>query len=236
LVTPAAFEDVVKLFERVCGAAGFDLVHPFNVGTYNASVDQPERLVTFEEPNALGVLIGNTRALWPKLTRAFEANPSAYGRDPVDAYTTESLLSIAPLLGDLTTRFLFSHIKVPHPYPIQRLAERVGFATLSPSHLAIHPLHGPWIALRAVAVIDVPGPTTPLPVLRSPCERCDAPCLPKLQQALSTSPGPLTSAAIAANASAWIAVRDACPVGRSSRYGSAQLAYHYAPSLDKIRP
>jgi hypothetical protein len=27
---------------------------------------------------------------------------------------------------------------------------------------------------------------------------------------------------------AWVAVRDACPVGRASRYGDEQIRYHYA--------
>jgi methylmalonic aciduria homocystinuria type C protein len=28
----------------------------------------------------------------------------------------------------------------------------------------------------------------------------------------------------------WLAVRDACPVGRSSRYPDEQCEYHYRPS------
>jgi methylmalonic aciduria homocystinuria type C protein len=94
--------------------------------------------------------------------------------------------------------------------------------------LAIHPQHGPWFALRAVASIDVACPPLPTEVER-PCAGCSAPCVPALQRALSASGAPLDSSAVSRHAREWIAVRDACPVGRASRYGLAQLAFHYAP-------
>jgi cyanocobalamin reductase (cyanide-eliminating) / alkylcobalamin dealkylase len=33
---------------------------------------------------------------------------------------------------------------------------------------------------------------------------------------------------------AWLAVRDACPVGREHRYGDDQIAYHYAKRRDAL--
>jgi methylmalonic aciduria homocystinuria type C protein len=121
----------------------------------------------------------------------------------------------------------WAHQTSPRALPIQRLAELVGLASLSPSHLSIHPLYGPWFALRAVAVFDVDGPDEPAPALTSPCVQCDKPCLPALERAL-----PLR---VEEHAGAWIAVRDACPVGRASRYGEEQLRYHYTKDRKLLR-
>jgi len=99
--------------------------------------------------------------------------------------------------------------------------------------LAIHPQHGPWFGLRAVLVAAIEGPpSTPRPA--SPCASCSAPCVPALERALAVSGSPLSSAAITRHAAAWIAVRDACPIGRASRYSDAQLDYHYAPAARKL--
>jgi len=219
---------------------GLDLVQPFSVAHYNESAPRAERLEDFGHSSsggALGLLFGNTRRLWPAFTAAYAQDAAlADAEQPLDRYVVSRLTA---LLADATTartRLVFAHVTTPHAFPIQRLAERVGLAALSPSHLAIHPQHGPWFALRAVAVVDVTGPAQPLSAVARPCLGCPAPCVPALEQALLVSGEPLSSAAVAQHAAAWIAVRDACPVGRSSRYGEAQLAYHYAPARSRIVP
>jgi methylmalonic aciduria homocystinuria type C protein len=106
---------------------------------------------------------------------------------------------------------------------IQRLADEAGLAWLSPSHLCVHPTFGPWIALRAAIVIDVPAP--PTTGAMAPLCDCDAHCLPKLQAALEA--GEATSADVTQHWQHWVAMRDACPVGREHRYSDEQIAYHY---------
>jgi hypothetical protein len=44
-----------------------------------------------------------------------------------------------------------------------------------------------------------------------------------------------SSASISEHAAAWIAVRDACPVGREGRYSDAQLEYHYTKARGLLR-
>jgi methylmalonic aciduria homocystinuria type C protein len=34
----------------------------------------------------------------------------------------------------------------------------------------------------------------------------------------------------------WLAVRDACPVGRSARYAEEQIAYHYTKDPSHLPP
>src|SRR5262245_65502167 len=59
-----------------CAPAGLDLVQPFQVGWYNAVVDDAYRLPDFGRRAALGLLIGNTRALWPRFVDALRAEPT----------------------------------------------------------------------------------------------------------------------------------------------------------------
>jgi cyanocobalamin reductase (cyanide-eliminating) / alkylcobalamin dealkylase len=230
-VTAAAWQQLVTRVEAGCSAVGLDLVHPFGVGRYNAVAAADQRLEDFGRPDALGILIGNTRELWPAFTRAVRDDAAlASSPHPLDTYVTTRVKTLVAEATRQDARFVFAHVTTPRAFPIQRLAESVGLAAVAPCHLAIHPLHGPWFALRAVVVVDASGPSSATCRLERPCDGCSAPCLPALQRALEASGTPLTSAAVAEHASEWIAMRDACPVGRSSRYGAEQLRYHYGPA------
>lgn len=213
-------------------SAGLDIVHPFDLAAW-----KPE-LLGAPPPFAagkLGILIGNTRRLWPVFTAACRDTPGlAALPHPLDHYVTEQLTRVAAECTRRHAQLILAHVTAPRAFPIQRLAELTGLASLSPSHLAIHPVHGPWFALRAVLSFDVDGPGTPPPAPAHPCASCSAPCVPALERALAVSGSPLSSAAIAEHAREWIAVRDACPLGRASRYDDAQLSYHYAPSSFRL--
>jgi cyanocobalamin reductase (cyanide-eliminating) / alkylcobalamin dealkylase len=235
-VSLAEWQQIAMRLEATCAEVGLDLVHAFGVGKYNAVAPPGGQLTDFGAANALGILIGNTRKLWPPFTHAARRDETLKeSTNPLDNYVTTQLTNIVRQATPHAHQLVFSHVTEPRAFPIQRLAELVGFAAVSPSHLAIHPLHGPWFALRAVVVVDVPGPETALPEPERPCRGCSAPCVPALERAVAASGTPLTSVAVAAHAADWLAVRDACPVGRSSRYGDAQLSYHYDPTRSRIR-
>lgn len=230
-----AWQSITARIATAAARAGFDIVHPFNVAHYNAMAPVGQRLDDGGRVDALGILFGNTRQLWPAFTRAYAADATLQrAPQPLDTYTVTRLTALLAEASNARAQLVFSHVTQPLAFPIQRLAERVGLAAISPSHLAIHPLHGPWLALRAVAVIDTSGPIeAPAPVAR-PCQGCSAPCVPALERALAASGTPLSSASVMAHAHAWIAIRDACPVGRASRYGDAQVAYHYGLARSRI--
>jgi methylmalonic aciduria homocystinuria type C protein len=80
----------------------------------------------------------------------------------------------------------------------------------------VHPVFGPWIGLRAAAVLDVDAPAGAPPLAPLPCRDCAHACEPAFARALGAGDA----------WRAWLAVRDACPVGRTHRYGEAQLRYH----------
>jgi methylmalonic aciduria homocystinuria type C protein len=209
-----------------------DLSAAFNVRQYNLQAFGNERLFDFGRSDALGILVGNTRRLWPVFKRALAADQALReDENPLDTYVAATLRELAPRALRRPFQLVFAHATAPKPFPIQRLAEAIDFAALSPCHLTVHAEHGPWLALRAVVLVDVEGPPPSMPPLVSPCRGCSAPCVPALRRALERTPPPLSEEAIAEHAADWIAIRDACPVGHASRYEDEQLAYHYKKSL-----
>ena len=200
------------------GEAGLDIVHPFAI---HAAAREPglERLRDRAAGDAqprLSLLVGNTRALWARFAAAIAADPElAASADPIDRYAEQIIEPVAAALGG---RAWFAHRSYDGSYlPFQRLAVVAGLAALSPSQLLVHPTYGPWFALRAVIVCDGEPPPVAAPV-RLPCECAAHGCVATFERA-SATPG---------DWHAWVAVRDACPVGREHRYGDPQLAYHYS--------
>lgn len=192
-------------------AAGFDIVHAFDAQACARAVGV-DRLLDPARP--LGLIVANTRALWPRFLAARAADPAlAASRDPIEHYTESS---VAHALDGADATCVFPHRQYDGAFlPFQRLAAAAGLATLTPTHLLVHPTYGPWFALRAVILVAGTAPaTTPL----APYE-CDAATLQAFEHAL-VAEGPESWRA-------WLAVRDACPLGREHRYGAAQIAYHY---------
>lgn len=177
-------------------ASGFDIVVPFD----GARVDPDRRA---------GLLIGNTRALWPKFVAGKPAGP-----DPLDRYVEAAIDPLVPEGG----RVIYAHRQYDGAFvAFQPLAVAAGLGSLSETNLVIHPEYGPWFALRAAIVVaGEPPAVAPCP----PVCRCGPPCRDALAQAKDT-----------ADWRAWLAVRDACPVGREHRYSEDQLAYHYIQGL-----
>lgn len=194
--------------------AGFDLVHAFDPA---ALAGEPglEPVVAAGRP--LGWIVGNTRALWPRFLAARRADPElAASADPLDRYTERAIASV---LAGTDARAWFAHRRYGEPaafLPMQRLAVAAGMGALAPTQLVIHPVYGPWFALRAVIVGEGARPASA--VAAPPC-RCGEACRQAFERATAAR-GPEAWRA-------WLAVRDACPVGREHRYGEDQLAYHY---------
>jgi methylmalonic aciduria homocystinuria type C protein len=187
--------------------AGFDLAQPFDA---NAAAREPG-LGALAGPQRLGVLIGNTRALWPKFLAA--RDPAE--RDPLNRYTERTI--DAAFAG---ARVVYSHRVYDGAFfPFQRLAVAIGLGALSEGGLVIHPIYGPWFALRAIVLVDG-EPVAHAPIAK-PCT-CDARCGEALRVALASrgSDGWRN----------WLELRDSCKL-RNFRYPDDQIRYHYLKVL-----
>lgn len=160
--------------------AGFDIVHPFDARAVGLFASGPPR----------GLLVGNTRALWSHVT------------SDIDRYTEQTIEAAFP-----GAPIYYAHRQYDGAFlPMQRVAVLSGLGALAPSQLVIHPVYGPWFALRAIVL--VPGDPPPMQPIEKPC-RCDGTC----------------EAAFAR--SDFLAARDACTL-RTWRYSQDQIDYHYA--------
>jgi cyanocobalamin reductase (cyanide-eliminating) / alkylcobalamin dealkylase len=189
--------------------AGFDIAHAFDA---HAAAREPG-LELLAGAERLGILVGNTRALWPVFTAAMRDPALAAERDPLERYTERAIETAFP-----AARIYYGHRRYAGArgdafLPFQRLAVAIGLGALAPTHLVIHPIYGPWFALRAVILVD--GEPPPCATIVQPC-RCDRACLDALVAARATP----------SSWRGWLAVRDACSL-RAHRYSDDQIRYHY---------
>ena len=83
----SSWQSLVKDLGSRCVAAGLDLVQPFQIVWYNCVVNDAFKLPDLGRSSALGILIGNTRALWPYFLDALRTNPRALDeKHPLDSY------------------------------------------------------------------------------------------------------------------------------------------------------
>lgn len=226
---------VVDELRRSCSEAGFDLVQPLCVGWYNCRVEGALRLEDFGSSTHLALVIGNTRALWPRFLEAIRREPElARSEHPLDTYSERCIGRAVSALG-LRASLRWSHDRGERLVAMQRLAHVSGLAYLSECHLSVHPTYGPWIALRAAVSFAVSGPTSAPPELAHPCGDCGVGCSAAFEHALAAAGEPVTADQMRAGWQSWLACRDACPTGRQHRYAEGQIRYHYLGDSEQLR-
>jgi hypothetical protein len=227
--------DLVSQLASQLAPDGFDLVHPFAAQRYNTAVQGHPALVPLEcfgRPATLAVVIANSRALWPRFLAALRATPALRAAEhPLDQYAESSILSVVsklPVSSDLR----FASEREPRRVSMLHAADASGFARLSSMRLAVHPSLGSWFGLRALIAFDA-DVSESLPQAHSPCASCAAPCAPLLELALDEYRR-LGHESAKTSWRTWLAVRDACPVGRAHRYDAEQLHYHYTKDRARL--
>ena len=224
------WESLFAAVARDAAAAGLDLAAAGRAGDYNRTVETPWRLPDFDREDALVIVLGHTRTLWPRFIQALGADADLRNAtDPLDLWTERTVAEVA--VTNIASQYAlrFPHEAPPRRIAFQRLADAVGLAQLGPAMLCVDEVHGPWLGLRAALVVDVSGPAE-APRGPRPCDGCaERPCVPALALAVAQAAGDPD------NLWPWLAVRDACPVGREHRYGPRQLGYHYTKDRAMLR-
>jgi methylmalonic aciduria homocystinuria type C protein len=193
---------------------GLDVIQPFDV---LAAIEREPLLAMLRDPaRPVGWIIGNTRALWPALRAARQADPALRAsRDPVQVYCERVVEAAAPA----GARVWYSHRRYDGAFvPFQRAAVLAGLGELTPGQLVVNPVYGPWFALRAI--VTMAGEPPPLPPPVHVPGAVDAATEAALAHALKVG-----------TLAAWLAVREACPIGRDWRYSDAQIRYHYGHDM-----
>jgi methylmalonic aciduria homocystinuria type C protein len=217
------WQTTVHALATALAPQGFDLTAALRVGWYNDAVGQRSRLPDYGRPDSLAIVVGNTREFWTPFIDALRDNADLLADpNPVEAYSMRCIAAAAEATGE-TCEIRWAHRVDIEVIAIQRLAHIAGLAWLAPSNLCVHPEYGPWIALRAVIVFDLEGPPGPPPTIADPCGACDQGCGPAFQRALAGD-----GFERAEPWEPWLALRDACPLGRAHRYEDDQIRYHYA--------
>lgn len=226
---------VFEEFAAGCARGGLDLARPLRVGWYNEVIDAAYRLPDFGSPASLAVVVGNSRAMWPRFKAALAADPAlAADANPLERYVVGVVeRALAPLAVAHEARY--AHERPPRLVAIQRLAHAAGLAFLGPANLVVHPVHGPWISLRAAVVFAVPGPDGPPAAPVDTCAGCARPCVAALERAVAAAAGATPGRVVADHWRDWLAVRDACPVGVTSRYQEDHIRYGYARDRAALR-
>ena len=179
-------------------------------------------------PAAAVVLVGNVGgAMWAAFSAARRAEPH-----PLDAWARRVL---DPVAAALDARAVYPSDR---PWlPFQRWAQRAEAVAPSPIGLLIHPEHGLWHAYRGALLLAAVPPDLPRRGEHpSPCATCaDRPCLSACPVGAHSAAGFAVDACTRHLVSAeerciagGCRSRDACPVGRASRFPDAQVRFHMA--------
>jgi hypothetical protein len=207
--------------------AGLNLFGVLSIARYDALVPVSWRAAA-ERPGARSaVLVGAAgRALFTALGRAPEAG---LAHDPLDHYTRRVVeATVEPLAG----RAMFAFERRGERYAdFVALGRAAGLGAPSRLGLLLHPEFGPWMSLRALMLLPLELPETPLLDAFEPCHGCSAPCS-------EACPGAAVSAAgfdIGRCAETRRRVpgcglkcdaRHSCVLGREHRYEDIAEAHH----------
>eukprot|EP00611_Tribonema_gayanum_P002728 TRINITY_DN12061_c0_g1_i1.p1 TRINITY_DN12061_c0_g1~~TRINITY_DN12061_c0_g1_i1.p1 ORF type:complete len:298 (-),score=84.90 TRINITY_DN12061_c0_g1_i1:184-1077(-) len=171
----------------------------------------------------------------------------SWGKHPIDAYVMEVVSAAVRELrasNALPAAARAAEVKLYWAHEtaqgrlvaIQRMAHVSGLAWLhDKTHLCLHPEVGPWLALRAVVLVDIPGPTgSPPPAM--PCPASEA----EVARAAAAMDAALDvikrSGATSREArEAFLAARAAFDLGAAYRYPADVTEYHYHKDLRTLQ-
>ena len=171
-------------------------------------------------------VVGNTRGLWQRFLDALQLAPEIADKEhPLDSWVESQVESV----GEGTTvesHTAYAHTMGHGAIAIQTLGVLAGMGFTAPCQLSIHRRHGPWFSFRAAIVLDLPHTARE----REPVDTCtgclEKPCM-KASQNLDVATQDATFDGVRAEWENWLAIRQACPIGRVFQFSHSQSAYHY---------
>jgi epoxyqueuosine reductase QueG len=217
--------------------AGFNVFGAISAPSYDDLVTASWRCAALC-PDARSVVIVGSGG--PALFEAFAVSPeAALSDDPLDAYTRRVIETEAPKLG-APNRAAFPFDRSGEGYAdFVSLGRAAGLGAPSRLGMILHPVFGPWFALRAALLLPVELTSPALSVGFDPCRGCLAPCAAICPAGAPTPDGFDRASCAAARARTpgcrlRCDARRACVIGPDHAYSTAAEAHHMAqiPLLD----
>ncbi|MGH7804971.1 MAG: hypothetical protein ACREQJ_11535, partial [Candidatus Binatia bacterium] len=151
------------LVEQLCeglASEGFNLIGMAAPAAYDARVREDLRLALRAPWARSVVVVGNGGGdLWRRVEAwAATSGGIADKADPVDEYTTTTVERVAaPILADagVRSRLAYPFRFAEEPISFVDLAAAAGLGAPSLLRVLVHPVYGPWMALRAAILVDV---------------------------------------------------------------------------------
>jgi hypothetical protein len=223
---------------------GLNLVGATPIDAYDAGVPAEYALATLLPEARTAIVIGNGgRALWDAFAAFTRTDPeAAAGPDPLDDFTQRTIERVVtPVLSGRSARILYPFRFPAEPVSFMRLAECAGLGHPSLVGVLVHPVFGPWIALRAAILltepVDAPRPSAGF----DPCPTC------RERACIAACPAGAVSAAgwdIPTCARHRLAADDECAsrcharfdcvIGREHRYPPEELAFHQRQARPRL--
>lgn len=234
---------------------GFDIFHEFSIQSYNQNVVESSKnllpLNEYGKTSTHSILIGNTRHLWPIFINELTVNGDKWKNEenPLNEYTLNNIDSICHKYLkenniDYTLRFTFEMDK-DKLIAFQRLCDESNLARLDKnSYLCIHKTYGPWMALRALIVLN--NQYQHNSNLQSKYSLNDI-CTYKEQQNVikqwkeiqavlyNDTNDNKDNKEIMESWRYWLKLRDCYDIGKNYRYSDDQILYHYTTDLNILK-
>ncbi|ETO31708.1 hypothetical protein RFI_05414 [Reticulomyxa filosa] len=252
---------------------GLDIIEQFPMRDYNKypKIEQnslqikklPEKFRNISDmSDSTGILIGNSRHLWKPFLKYFQTHPDLQSIEhPLDVYVTQMVRQCCDhvLNNDLKKDRIGFEIYYSYEMSKDRLISFQTVAHVSKNsffyntpHLCLHPIYGPWIAFRALVLLDHKYQDNNLKDVKSVArfedlnqmlsnnllskdltlETIDKQIQEKMNLALNCN-NPKSDVNCVGNKrkwKLWLNVRDECSKyfkWHAHRYDQSQLLYHY---------
>lgn len=170
--------DLLQDITAALAPYGFNLIGTATVAAYEALVPAQYHVASLLPQAKTLVVIGNGGgAFWSGFRAYCETRPGYLQehQHPLDDYTVEIIESaLAPCLAGsgAVYRYLYPFRFWTEPVSFMHLARAAGLAGPSILGVVIHPVYGPWLALRAALLIDQELYASPAAPSFDPCPTC----------------------------------------------------------------
>lgn len=239
--------EIVELMRDRAAEYGLNLIGAIPATAYAATGEAAASSMRAAGPHARSIIvIGNGGGeLWRALKTHANAHPGWWERDhTLDDFTREVVeRMLLPPLRERQLQVTAAYPGDPDPFNFMLLARLAGLGGPSIVGVMVHPVYGPWIALRAALLIDLELDSPGAAAGFDPCPRCTVrSCIPACPvEAVSMASGWNVPRCIQhrveseSDCAARCHARVGCVLGPEHRYPDDEIAYHQRRTLPAMR-